>query len=56
MLERRDIEFEVESDDLVFLSRVWGLARTLINRCEYASLNVLQNLVRNCWRSLRDRP
>ncbi len=46
MLERHDIEFEVEGGDLVFLSRFGGLARTLIDRCEYVSLYVLQNLVR----------
>src|SRR5260370_11220564 len=41
---------------LVFLSRFGSLARTLIERCEYISLNVLQHLVRKRWRSLRDRP
>jgi hypothetical protein len=41
---------------LAFLSRFGGEARTLIERCEYISLNVLQNLVRKRWRSLRDRP
>jgi hypothetical protein len=56
VLERRDIELEVEGDDLVFLSRFGGLARTLVERRKYVSLGVLQNLVRKCRRSLRDRP
>jgi hypothetical protein len=32
VLERRDIEFEVEGHDLVFLSRFGGMARTLVER------------------------
>jgi hypothetical protein len=41
---------------LVFLSRFGSLARALIERREYVSPCVLQNLVRKRWRSLRDRP
>ena len=41
---------------LVFLSRFGGLARALIERREYVTLNILQNLVRKRWRSLRDSP
>src|SRR5258708_26980442 len=40
---------------LVFLSRFGSMARTLIERCEYISLNVLQNFVRKRWLSLRGR-
>jgi hypothetical protein len=41
---------------LVLLSWFGGLARTLIERREYVSQNVLQYLVRKRWRSLRDHP
>src|SRR5258708_8134897 len=41
---------------LVFLSRFESLVRALIERREYVTVNVLQNLVRKRWRSLRDRP
>src|SRR5260370_39234517 len=41
---------------LVFLSRFGSLARALIKRRAHVSVNVLQNLVRKRWRSLRDRP
>jgi len=56
--DRREAWLERSYDgcSLVFLSRFGSLARALIKRRAHVSVNVLQNLVRKRWRSLRDRP